>query len=463
MTTAISLFIGFIGIGIMVSIHELGHFLAARASSITVEVFAFGWGKPLRSWRKGETEFRINVFPVGGYCRLKGADDLGRALANGQNEFAHIEQGSLFAASPLQRIFTYAAGPLANLIFALIIFIPFFLIGYDTFVDPSKIIVTSDYPALFGANDSETVPASKAGILTGDVILSVDGIDTPDFQTLQSVLASREKEVKAHFIVLREHQRLEFFIEPRYEATSKRVLFGLTSYIEPIVASIEALSPESMAGLEIGDRIIGLQQKPVGNALDIANILLDEPSVISMEVKKKNGTIARFDFIPYKNSEGTLKLQFTLQKTPTRIEGFSFGSALIKSISQTISLVGSTFALIPSLFSGKFKMDEVLSGPIRLSYVIGDMTGSSMRSGFSSGLRMICYILGMVSVSLAVANLLPIPALDGGLILLSAVELIRGKPLSPKAFVRFQTFGVAFILLLMVFALIGDFKFFINQ
>ena len=106
----------------MVSIHELGHFLAAKASSITVEVFAYGWGKPLRTWRRGETEFRINMFPIGGYCRLKGADDLGRALANGNNEFTHIEQGSLFAAPPLKRIFTYIAGPLANLIFAFIIF-----------------------------------------------------------------------------------------------------------------------------------------------------------------------------------------------------------------------------------------------------------------------------------------------------------------------------------------------------
>lgn len=463
MNTAISLLLGFIGIGIMVSIHELGHFLAAKASSITVEVFAYGWGKPLHSWRKGETEFRINIFPVGGYCRLKGADDLSRALANGQNAFSHIEQGSLFAAPPLKRIFTYVAGPLANILFALIIFIPFFLIGYEAHVDPNKVIVTSDYPILFGLSEAEEVSAAKAGILSGDVILSVDGIETPDFQTLQRVLASRKAGFKAHFVVARENGTIDFFIEPIYDNTSKRVLFGLSSYIEPIVASIETLSPEAMSGLAIGDRIISIQHKPVVNALDIANNLIDQPTTIIMEVEKTDGNIHKLSFIPYKNAEGTLQLKFTLQKTIV----FNAGSSLIKafesSLRQTLSMIGSTFALIPSLFSGKFKMDEVLAGPIRLSYVIGDLTGASMDNGFASAFRMICYILGMVSVSLAVANLLPIPALDGGLILLSIVELIRRKTLSPKVYLRIQTFGMAFIILLMVIALIGDFKFFFNQ
>ena len=463
MNTAISLLLGFIGIGIMVSIQELGHFLAAKASSITVEVFAYGWGRPLHSWRKGETEFRINMFPVGGYCRLKGADDLGRALANGQNEFIHVEQGSLFAAPPLKRIFTYIAGPMANIIFALIIFIPFFLIGYDAHVDPNKVIVTSDYPMLFGLSESEKVPAAEAGILSGDVILAVDGIETPDFQTLQSVLASRKAGVEAHFLVLRENRNIDFYIEPLYDNSSKRVLFGLTSFIEPIVASVEALSPEAMSGLAYGDRIITIQHKPVVNALDIANNLIDQPAVIMMEVEKSDGTINKLDFIPYRNSEGTLQLQFTLQKKAVFVAGFSLTKSFESALSQTISMIGSTFALIPSLFSGKFKMDEVLAGPIRLSYVIGDLTGASMDNGFASAFRMICYILGMVSVSLAVANLLPIPALDGGLILLSVVELIRRKSLSPKVYLRIQTFGMAFIIMLMVIALIGDFKFFLNQ
>lgn len=463
MNTAISLLLGFIGIGIMVSVHELGHFLAAKASSITVEVFAYGWGKPLYRWRKGETEFRINIFPIGGYCKLKGADDLGRALANGQNAFTHIEQGSLFAASPLKRIFTYVAGPLANIIFALIIFLPFFLIGSEALVDPNKVIVTSDYPTLFGLSESEEVPAAKAGILSGDVILAVDGIDTPDFQTLQKVLASREVGRETQFLVSRENSTIEFFVEPRYDNASKRVLFGLTSFINPIVASVEALSPEAIAGLAPGDRVITIQHKKVVNALDIANYLIDQPAAIVMEVEKADGTTHEFNFIPYKNLEGRLQLQFTFQKQTVFNAGLSLVKAFESSIHQTLSMIGSTFALIPSLFSGKFKMDEVLAGPIRLSYVIGDLTGSSMDDGFTSAFRMICYILGMVSVSLAVANLLPIPALDGGLILLSIVELIRRKSLSPKVYLRIQTFGMAFIILLMVIALIGDFKFFFNQ
>jgi regulator of sigma E protease len=460
MSTLSSFILGFVGIGIMVSVHELGHFLAAKASSITVEVFAYGWGKPLHTWRRGETEFRINLFPVGGYCRLKGADDLSRALAHGQNVFAHIEEGSLFAAHPLRRIFTYAAGPLANIVFALIIFIPFFLIGYEMKVDPNRIIVTDDYPALFAMDESEQVPASKVGIHTGDVILAVDGIDTPDFQTLQQVLASRKAGVEAHFYVAREAERLEFLIEPRHDPSSGRVWFGLTSFIPAVVASVESLSPEAVAGLAVGDKIISLQQEPVRNSLDISDILMDQPSLIAMEVEKPDGTHAILDYIPFRTTEGTLQLKFNLRKTSVFISGRPIDQAITQSFTQTISMMESTFALIPSLFSGKFKIDEVLTGPLRLSYVIGDMTGTSMEAGVTSGLRMICYILGTVSVSLAVANLLPIPALDGGLILLSIVELLRRKSLLPRTYVRIQSFGMAFIIFLMLLAIIGDFKFF---
>jgi regulator of sigma E protease len=111
-----------------------------------------------------------------------------------------------------------------------------------------------------------------------------------------------------------------------------------------------------------------------------------------------------------------------------------------------------TFLLIPKLFSGAFAMDEVVAGPLRISYVIGEMR--------NAGIRAILHLLAMVSISLAAANLLPIPGLDGGSILLSILEILRRKPVSPRIYVRFQSVGLLFLFLLMLFVVAGDLRFF---
>jgi len=460
MNMMVSFIIGFIGIGIMVSIHELGHFLVAKAVSITVEVFAFGWGKTLVRWRRGETEFRLNMLPMGGYCRLKGSGDLKRAIDNHLDSFSFIEEGSIFAAHPFKRICTYIAGPIANILFALIVFVPFFLLGYMAPSDPNRVVVTSDYPTLFSLSSDDIVPAKAGGLLTGDTILSVDGIKTPDFQTMQEVLASRSPKTAAVFKVSRNQQELEFQATPVKEETTGRILFGLTSYVDPIVATVEPLAPETIAGLSAGDRIVSIQGLPVNNSLDISLGIENNPLEIELELIRAAGERRTITFSPYKNMDGTAQLQFTLQRSVSYHEGKTFPAALKESGKQVFATIGSTFALIPSLFTGMLRPEEVLSGPLRLSYLIGDMTNSSLQTGILNGIRMVFYLLGMVSVSLAVANLLPIPALDGGLVLLSTLELIRGRLLSPKTYLRIQTIGVYVIIVLMILAVIGDFRYF---
>ncbi len=462
MNSIVSFILGFIGIGVMVSVHELGHFLAAKASGITVEVFALGWGKPIFRWQRGDTEFRINVFPIGGYCRLKGSDDLERALVKDDKSFTNIEDGSLFAATPLKRIFTYVAGPLANIVFAIIIFVPFFLIGSNTLVDPNRVVVTSDYPSIFSISEDNLVPAAIGGIKTGDTILSVDGFQTPNFKKLQEILASRPRDKEATFIVLREQVRMEFNIEPIFDSTTNRSIFGLSPFVEPVIVSVDSLSPEAIAGLTEGDRIVSMQGRPVNNSLDIVQILSHDISTIEMEFINTKGLLRTIKFIPLRSNEGEIILNFSLFRNYEYQKGQSFINSIGNSIRQTISVIGATYALIPNLFSGMFSFDEVLAGPFRLSYVIGDMTGTSMRSGFLSGLRMVFYLFGMVSVSLAVANLLPIPALDGGLIFVCIIEIIRGKTFSPRVYARIQTIGVICIVCLMFIALIGDFRFFLR-
>ncbi|MCK9286266.1 MAG: RIP metalloprotease RseP [Sphaerochaetaceae bacterium] len=448
---------GLLGLGIMIFIHELGHFIAARIVKIEVEVFAIGWGKAIKRWKRGTTEYRINVFPLGGYCRMKGSKDLEKALKDEKNEFGAIEPGSLFSVSPFKRIVTYLCGPLANLLFAIILFIPYFMIGYQAQVDPNRIAITSDYHQLFMNADDYVSPAAKSGVKTGDFILAVDTITTNDFQTLQEVLASRKPSEAAVFTIERSGQTQEISVFPDYDVDQRRPIFGVTSYVEPVVASVEPLSPEAAAGLRSGDTIIGIQQQPVRNTLDLSVALSEDPSEINLSVIHEGNSVpAEVIFHPERGEDGAMILQFSIRRQTTHIPGKPFTTAFASSFKETFALMGQTYVAIPALIIGRYDVNEVLAGPLRISYLIGNMANTGMKSGIINGLRTIVWLLAIVSVSLAAANLLPIPALDGGLILVSIVEFIRRKPVRPRTYARLQNIGALFILLLFIIALIGD-------
>ena len=127
MGSLFSFAIGLALIAIMITVHETGHFLAAKAVEVTVETFAIGWGKAVKRWYSKGVEYRINIFPLGGYCQLKGGDS--------------NEAGSLFAVSPLKRIVVFLAGPLFNILLAILILTPFFMLNYEEAVFPNKIVI----------------------------------------------------------------------------------------------------------------------------------------------------------------------------------------------------------------------------------------------------------------------------------------------------------------------------------
>jgi len=460
MNTAVSFIIGFIGIGIMVLVHETGHFFAAKIMNIEVEVFAIGWGKALKRWKRGKTEYRINLFPLGGYCRLKGSKDLERAIASKDDSYGALEDGSLFKAHPLKRIFTYVGGPLANVLLAIVLFVPYFMIGYTTQVDPAKIIVTSDYPRLLSIQGLIPTDASRAGLQTGDTIQSVDGIAITDFQQLQQVLASRPLDKSALFRVERSGVVETISIMPAYDSKARKPVFGVASYIEPVVAYVELLSPESAAGLSVGDRIVEVQNKLVSNTFDIAETLVDNPSEIHMVVERQ-GKLVSIHFTPGHDTQGNALLQFGLARKTVWREGSNIFSALGFSVRETFGMIGETYAAIPRILFGLLDVGQVLAGPLRISYVIGDMAHTGIRSGLANGLRTICWILSIVSVSLAAANLLPIPALDGGMILLGIYEMAAGRLVKPRMYARLQMIGALFIILLFIIASIGDIRFFL--
>ena len=451
MSGLFSFLIGFFAIALMVTVHETGHFFAARMVGITVETFAIGWGRALKRWRSGGVEYRINLFPLGGYCKLKGSEDLRRSLDEGGIRFEEIEAGSLFYVPPVKRIITYLAGPLANLMFATLIFIPFFALDHEVAVFPNKIVLTSDYPAIFETDNSQPHAARDGGLQSGDVVIKVGDVPTVDFSGIQQQLARQETGVPTSFTVRRGTRELRFEVLGVERFDTGKPFFGISYYLEPIVGMVDQLSPEAVAGLVAGDRITAAQGIAVDTTWDLLEAVSENPQIVVLEVLDPSGDRRELRFSPHRDNEGSIKLSFAFSRKIEQREGLTLPESFTSAVIETVNTSIETLMILPRLLGGGFALNEVVAGPLRISYVIGETR--------NAGLRALLHLMAMVSVSLAAANLLPIPGLDGGAILLSLLEMIRGKTVSPRMYVRFQSLGFAFLMVLMVMVVAGDLRF----
>lgn len=456
--------LGLIGIGIMIFIHEGGHYVVARSCGITVEVFSFGMGPKLFSWKRGHTEFRISLLPVGGFCRMKGADDLTRALEAKNKSFIHTEAGSLFAASPGKRFLTYLAGPLSNIIFAIIVYTFFSMMSYSTMSDPARIVVTSDYPTVFSLPEENA--AHLHGLRTGDTVLELDGEPVQDYQRLVERLRESQGDASL-FTVLRDGGIYSFPVTPLPE-DSDRYIFGIASYIEPVVATVTPDSPEEKAGLLEGDRIVRTQDGDVSHMLDLLAALSTSPGRQTYTVARDTpdgdpASLITLDFVPVAGNNGEAQLSFSLVSGSRSVEGKSLGGAFTSALSQSLGMVGNTLSSLGKLITGKGNIRDNFTGPWRASMLIGGITAQGFRESFTSGLRAMLYLLGVVSVSLAVANILPIPALDGGFMLICIAEMVLGRQLSPKTYMRVQIVGMVCIVAIIVIMSLADLRFYLDS
>lgn len=458
--TILSAIIGLLGIGIMVFVHEGGHYLAARTFGIFVEVFSFGMGPKVFSWKRKETEFRISLLPFGGYCRMRGSDDLTRALESKQKEFEHAEAGSLFSVAPWRRLLTYLAGPMANILFAITVYTFFSMMSYQTLSDPPRIVVTSDYPTLFSMTEREAseVPAALAGLHTGDEVVRYNGQAIEDYQQLLTLLKASEGSTVT-LDVLRDGQPLEIALTPARKEDGGGYFFGISSYIEPVVERVTKDSPEYLAGLRPGDRIVVASDTPIMNMLDLSSLLLAKPAEITLTVERDGGTFA-LSFIPSVGDDGTPTFNFSLHSDTKTVKGLGFHEGLAHSIGQAFRLVGNTFISIGQVITGKADIRSSFTGPWRASMMIGDITTQGFSDSPKAGIRAMLYLLGVVSISLAVANLLPIPALDGGLIMMSVIEMLLHKQVSPRTYLMLQFIGMGCVLLILGFMTFTDMRYF---
>lgn len=426
----LSIGIGLLGIGIMVVVHEMGHFIAAKVCGISVQTLQFGFGPAFLKWGKGETEYRIAVIPFGGFCRMRGQDDLKNAIAQKKKHIETCEDGSIWSVSAIKRFLVYLAGPLFNMLFAFFCYT--ILLSINT-VEPSsiaKIVLASDYPSLYGI---EECAAHVAGLKTGDVVLSVDGVEVQTYDELQALLAQK-KESESIVITT---QTGSYTVKPTDG------MFGILPFREPVVGYVTPDTPEKKAGLKAGDRIIEINGNTVTNMFDLL-VASTESNYISMTVQREDKLVELgFD-------SPTEVLNFTLLQQTKTIPGMNFFEALKVSGQECISNFVTSIVSLIKVISGKAQAHETLGGTFAASESMGMLTTKGFAAGFNSGIRIVLFLLASVSISLCVANLLPIPALDGGLMLLSFAELITGHTFNPKLYLAMQILGIVFIVAIFV-------------
>ena len=432
----------FILICVLVFVHEYGHFWAARCCGVKVIRFSIGFGKVLfRKKDKHGTEFVFSLIPLGGYVQMWN----GEPEVNERKIDAPILQ-SLSKKSPLQRAFIISAGPVANFIFAVIAYWAVFISGIPTLkpvvgqVIPNSIAAQANLPVEFEIKQV----AGKTVLDWEEVTLALIGN-----------LGAERVEVSGSNIDGDYPQRFYLNLTDwKVDGTKESPLTSLgispkNAVIKPEIAQVLPHSPAEKAGLKAQDKILTVNHQP----FDWQNLVktVQTGQSITLEIETSNQQKQAVEMTPEKQKD-----RYVIGITPT-YEGigekyhtvleYDVLTAIGKSVDKVGSLIHSIFLFIGNLITGELSLNN-MSGPI------------SMAKGAAATAEIgwVYYLsfMALISVNLGVMNLFPILPLDGGQLLLLAVEAIKRKPVSEEFQLRFQQLGMLFVLSLMVFAFIND-------
>ena len=450
---------GLLGLSVIVFIHELGHFFVARFFGVHVESFSIGMGPVLLHKTVKGTDYRLSLVPFGGYCGMKGEKDFQTAMENKLDRIP-AEKDSFYGVHPLKRIAIAFAGPFANVILAVAALSVVAMIGYDYYTSPNKIILASEfYP------DSPS-SAAEAGLQTGDLITAINGKRIEYFSDIvEAVSLSARKTL--HIEADRNGNAMTFTLVPELDTSTGAGKIGVLSWLDPIIESAAENSPAFNAGLQNGDRIIEADGKTVRNTVDLYEILknLHEADIAvergsrvfhaHLSLAPQDGQSAQKSAERKNSGNENLVSGISWQAIKVHTKTYPFFPALLQGAKETFKMVSVTAQSIALLFKG-IDLKQAVSGPIGITVLLGETAKEGFSAGFSVGVVTVCNFLAVISISLFLMNLLPVPVLDGGLILVAFIELVRRKSIKPKTLYAIQIAGVCFIVLIFLLGMFAD-------
>lgn len=439
-----SILMALVTLGVLVTIHEYGHYWVARRCGVRVLRFAIGFGRPLANWQgKDGTEFALCAIPLGGYVKM---------LDERDNEVAVTDanRSESFSAQPVRnKLAIVTAGPAANFLLAIVVLFGLFLRGE-----------TGLAPVVEGVTEGSA--AQRSGLSVGQEIIAVDGESTKTvaavrFQLLKRLGDTGEIEVSVGSVLSDINQQYSLSITNwlgAEEAPDPVGALGLTLGVLPVKPEVGSLSEDgaaSRAGFQVGDMIIEAGGERIEQWAQWVDFVRARPDQRFDVLVSRAGSQVVLSVMPEnRDSIGTVGMGVVVPEIPeSRIRRQSRGplEALTAAVERTYSLTVFTFESMWKMVQGLISTKN-LSGPISIAQI----AASTAESGFTTWLS----FLALLSISLGAINLLPIPVLDGGHIVFHALEGILGKPVPEQFQVMSFQVGLVAVFTLMMFAIYND-------
>ena len=437
MTFFVYIFSFVVLISIIVFIHELGHFSFARLFGVRVLDFSIGFGKSIKSWEtKSKTIFNLRLLPFGGYVKMNGEEILEKSQSS----------DSYSSKKYYQKLLITLGGPIFNFVLAIIIFFIINLLGIHKILPIAGDVLPNSI-------------AYEQGIEKGDLISMIDNIPISSFSEAQLALSKRlgdSGDLKIQ--ILRNDNTFDFFLPINNWLSSKEpsnLLYelGIFPPLKPIIGSVVEASPAAKGKIKSGDKVLEISDKPITYWGDIREeINKSRGNEILVKILREN----KIDTLRVKPSlaENTFNWQigisssFEISDKVRVLEKFSVKDSLKNSISQTYIVIENSMTFISKIIFGQVSAKN-LGGPV----MIGQYAGESVIYG---GFYSFFYLIALISISLGIVNLFPLPVLDGGQAVILTIERIIGRDLPPKLLDFFYRFGTVFLIFLFAFVFFND-------
>ena len=436
-----------VALGVLITVHEFGHFWVARRCGVRVERFSIGFGKAL--WRrtdKSGTEYVIAMIPLGGYVKM--LDERAEPVAPELRHYAFNNK------TVGQRAAIIAAGPIANFLFAIFAYWLVFIIG----VPGVRPVVGEITPNSI---------AAQAQIQPGTELKAVDGIETPDWDAVRLQLVSKIGDEHTTLSVAQfgSNQRQDKTLDLRHWAFEPDKEDPVSSLgirprgpqIEPVLSEVQVNSAASKAGLQAGDRIVKVNGQPLTQWMTFVTLVRDNPDKpLALDIERQGSSLS-LTLTPDSKQvngkaegfAGVVPKVIPLPDEYKTVRQYGPFSAILEASDKTWQLMKLTVSMLGKLITGDVKLNN-LSGPISIAQ------GAGMSAEF--GIIYYLMFLALISVNLGIINLFPLPVLDGGHLLFLAIEKLKGGPVSERVQDFSYRIGSILLVLLMGLALFNDFS-----
>ena len=410
-------------IGILVFVHEFGHFIMAKQAGVRVEKFSLGMGPKIFGFKKGDTEYVLSALPLGGYVKMAG-ENPDEDPTGAPDEFQ--------SKTVWQRAKIAATGPLTNIVLAFIIMPFVFMVG-----------TYSEGPAKVGYVETGS-PAARAGFMAGDVIEEINGRSISDWTKALSLIAvNPDTDVKV--AVDRKGEKKVLVLRPE---TATELRIGMSGLVPDMPAEIGKLKPgfpAEKAGVRVNDKILAVDGKTIYHWNQFSSLVRESKGKTLVLTLEREGKRMEQSITPAEDGGRYVIGVEPVMRMVFKKHGFF--ESLRLGFDKTIEAIDLTFITLKKLVTFNLSI-KTLGGPV----MIAQMSGQAASAGLSSFLS----LLAMISISLGILNLLPIPVLDGGLILFLVIEAIRKKPVSRKVMEVSQSIGAAVLITLIAVVSYND-------